>query len=70
MHALLDAGFGSYRDAEKLDAIAELRRGVEIGQRDRGDALDVDRSRIDLGAKSQTSQDGQFLRGVVALDVE
>ena len=70
MHALLDAGFGSYRDAEQLDAIAELGRRIEIGKRDRRDALDVDRGRIDLGAESEASQDGKLLRGIVAFDVE
>ena len=44
MHALLDAGFGAHRDAEKLDAVAELVGGVEIGERDRGDAFDIDRA--------------------------
>jgi len=43
---------------------------VEIGERDRGDAFDVDRCFIDLGAEREARQDGKLLRGVVALDVE
>ncbi len=45
MHALLDALVGRDRDAEQLDAIAELVGGFEIGRRDRRDALDIDRVR-------------------------
>ena len=70
MHALLDAGFGSHRHAQQLDAVAELGRGVEIGERDRGNALDVNRVGIDLGAEREARQDGKLLRGVVAFDVE
>ena len=70
MHALFDALVGLHRDAEKLDAIAELIGGLEIGGRDRGDAFDVDRGRVDADAEGQARQDRKLLRGVVALDVE
>ena len=70
MHALLDAGVGALRDAEQLDAIAELVGGVEIGERDRVDALDIDRLGIDFGAEGEAGEDRKLLRGVVAFDVE
>ena len=60
MHALLDAGFGPHRDAKQLDPVAEFGRGFEIGKRDRGDAFDVDRLRIDLGAESEAGQMASF----------
>ena len=59
-----------HRDAEQLDAIAELVGGLEIGGGDRGDALDIDRVRIDADAEGEARQDRKLLRGVVALDVE
>ena len=70
MHALLNSGFGLDRHAQKLDAIAKLGCGVEIGERDRRYALDVNRSGIDFGSERQARQDRKLLRGVVALDVE
>ena len=70
MHALLDAGLGLHRDAEQLDAIAEFVGGREIGRRDRGDALDIDRVRIDLGAECDRGEDRKLLRGVEAFDIE
>ena len=70
VYALLDACFRLHRDAQQLDAIAELGRGIEIGQRDRGNAFDIDRIGIDLGAESETCQDRELLRGVLAFDVE
>ena len=42
---LLDAGLGAARDAEQLDAVAELVRRLDVGGRDRRDALDIDRRR-------------------------
>ena len=70
MHALLDAVVGALGDAEQLDAIAELVGRLEIGRRDRRNALDIDRVRIDLGAEREAGQDRELVRGVVALDVE
>ena len=70
MHALLDALLGLHRDAEKLDAIAELVGGFEIGGRDRRNALDIDRIGIDLGAEGEAGEDRKLLGGVVTLDVE
>ena len=61
---------GAHRDAEQLDAIAELVGGLEIGRRDRRDAFDIDRVGIDLGAEGEAGQDRELLRGVVAADVE
>ena len=70
MHALLDALGGPHRDAEQLDAIAELFGGAQIFRRDRRDAFDIDRALRDLGAEGEAGQDGELLRGVVAVDVE
>ena len=70
MHALLDAAVGLHRHAQKLDAVAEFARGVEIGERDRRDAFDIDRAGIELGAEREARQDRKLLRGVVAFDVE
>ena len=70
MHALLDALFGAHRDAEQLDAVAELVRPFEVFRRDRRNALDIDRALIDLGAEGDAGEDRELLRGVVALDVE
>jgi hypothetical protein len=53
MHALFDAGAGLHRDAEQLYAIAEVVRGLEIGKRDRLDALDIDRIRIDFRTEGE-----------------
>ena len=65
MHALLDALAGIDRDAEQLDAVAELVGPAQIVRRDRRDALDIDRRRIDLGAEREARQDRELLRGVV-----
>ena len=70
MHALLDAGVGALRDAEELDAIAELVGGFEIGERDRLDALHMHRLGIDLGAEGEAGEDRDLVRGVEAADVE
>ena len=70
MHALLDAGFGFHRHAQKLHPVAKLVRGIEVGERDGGDAFDIDRSGIELGAEGEARQDRQLLRGVVAFDIE
>jgi hypothetical protein len=56
VHALLDALVGSHRDAKQLNAIAELFGRFEVGGGDRGDALDVDRRRIDADAEREARQ--------------
>ena len=70
MHALLDAFGGFHRNTQKFDAVAKLSRGVEVGRRDRGDAFAIDRARIYLGAEGQARENGEFLRGVMALNVK
>ena len=63
--------FGVFTATPKqLDAIAELIGGGEIGRRDRGNALHIDRALLDAGAEGERRQDRELLRGVVALDVE
>ena len=68
--ALLDARLGAAGDAEQLDAVAELVGRLDVGLRDRRDALDIDRVGIDLGAEGDRGQERELVRGVVALDVE
>ena len=70
MHALLNSGFGLDRHAQELDAITELGCGVEIGERNRRYALNVNRIGIDFRSERQARQDRKLLRGIVALDVE
>ena len=70
MNALLDSLWRFNRHAKKLDAIAELLSGGEIGRRNRGNALDIYRALIELGAERKASQDRELLRGVVTLDIE
>ena len=57
-------------DAEQLDAVAEFVGGGEIGERDRLDAFDRDRGRVDPRAEGERGEDGELVRGVEAADVE
>ena len=68
--ALLDAALAACRDAEQLDAVAELVRRLQVGGGDRLDALDMDRLGVDLGAEGKAGQDGELVGGVEAADVE
>ena len=70
VHALLDAALGHERDAEQLDAVAEVVGGLDVGLRDALDALDVDLVEGDAGAERQARQQRQLVRGVEAADVE
>ena len=58
------------RDAEELDPVAEFVGRLDVGRRDRRDALDIDRVRVDLGAEGNRRQQRQLVGGVVAVDVE
>ena len=70
MNALLDALVRALRDAEQFDAIAQLVGRAQIVQRDRADALDVDRLRVYAGSKRQRRENGELVGGVKAIDVE
>ena len=70
MHALFDAFRGPHRDAQQLDAKAELFGGTQVLRRNRGNAFDINRALRDLGAESEAGENGEFLRGVMAVDVE
>ncbi len=59
-----------HRDAQQLHAIAEFVRRRQIGGRNRGNAFDIDRALVDLGAERKARQDRELLRGVVTLDIE
>ncbi len=73
-HARVDALFepvlGQARDAEQLDAIAELLGEIDVEPRDVADALGVDAGEIDRPAERDARQDRQLVRGVDAVDVE
>ena len=58
------------REAEQLDAIAQLLGEADVDRGDVADALDMDAGEIDLGAEGDAGQDGELVRGVDAVDVE
>ena len=70
VHALLDAAFGHQRDAQQLDAVAEVVGGLDVRLRDALDALDVDLVEGDAGAEGEARQQGELVGGVEAADVE
>ena len=70
MHTLFDPCVCAYRDPEQLDPIPEFVGRLEIFRGERGNALDVDRGGIDLGAERKARRNRQLLRGVVAFDIE
>ena len=70
MHALLDAAVGPQRDAEQLDAVAELVGRLDVGRRDLLDALDIDGLEAHARAKGKAREQGKLMRGVEAADVE
>src|SRR4029077_4508197 len=70
MHTLFDALRGLHCDTQELHAIAEFVRRMQIGRCDRRNAFHIDRALIDLGTKCKARQDGEFLRGIMTLNVE
>src|SRR3546814_13989445 len=70
MHALLDGAVDALREAEQLDAVAELVGIGDVQRRHVADALDIDRSEIDLAAEGQRGENGKLVRGVDAVDVD
>jgi hypothetical protein len=70
MDALLEPVLCQPRDAEQLDAVAELFGEVDVEPRNVPDALRVDPVEIDRAAETDTSQDRQLVRGIDAVDVE
>ena len=70
MHAQLDAILGAARDAQQLDAIAELFGVLHVLARQLGDALGVGAVELHRDAEGDRRQDGELVRGVDALDVE
>ncbi len=70
MDALLDPGRRALGDAQELDAVAEIGRHRQIERRDLGDALDIDRVRVDRHPQGEAGEQRQLVGGVVALDVE
>ena len=70
VHPLLDLGLGPHRHTQKLDAIAEVGSGIEVGKRDRRNAFDIDRARVELSCRTPDLQGWKALRGVVPFDIE
>ena len=70
MNALLDPGIGLHGNREKLQLVAELISGFEIGGRDRRDAFDIDSIGVDLCAEGNRSEDRQLVGAVEAFDVK
>ena len=70
MHALFDTFRGPHRHPEQLDTIAEFFRRAQVFRRDGGNAFDINRALRDLGAEGEAGENGNFLCGVVAVDVE
>ena len=70
MDALLEPVLGRPREAQQLDAVAELVGERDVERRDVADALDMDAGEIDLGAEGDRGQQRELVRGVDAVDVE
>ena len=70
MHALLDAVVGALGHAQQLDAEAEFVGGEEIGERDGFDAFHRNGAGVDAAAEGERGENGQFVGGVEAADVE
>ena len=61
---------GLPRDAEQLDAVAELAGERDVERGDAADALDMHRVERDRPAERERGQDRQLVRGIDAVDVE
>ena len=70
MHAQLDAGRGAARQAEMLDAVPQLVGERDVLGRHLGDALHMHALELQRNAERDGGEDGQFMRGVDAVDVE
>ena len=70
MDALLDAEFGRPRDAQQLDAVAELLGEGDIHRRDIADAIHLHPGEIDLAAEGDAREDGELVGGVDPVDIE
>ncbi len=70
MHALKQLPLAGFGQADKLDAKAQSRRLVDIGEFHGADALGGDGRKIDAGAKGQGGQDRQFMGGIDAIDIK
>ena len=70
VHAQLHALLRAPRDAEVLDAVAELARVGHVLGRQAADALGVDALELQRDAEGDGGEDGELVGGVDALDVE
>ncbi len=70
MNALLHALRGALGHAQQLDAEAEFLGHHQIQRGDTGNALDIHRIAIHLGAKGQRGQQRELVGRIIALDIE
>ena len=70
MDALFEPLLGQPRDAEQLDAVAELLGKIDVEPRDVADPLGVDPGEVDRAAEPDARQDRQLVRRIDAVDVE
>ena len=70
MNALLQTLLGQPRDAEQLDAVAELLGEVDVEPGDVPDPFRINPVEIDRAAETDTRQDRQLVRGIDTVDVE
>src|SRR5205823_2177115 len=70
VNALLEAVLGQPRDAQQLDAVAQLFGKVDVEPRNVPDPFRVDPVEIDRAAETHARQDRQLVRGIYAVDVE
>ena len=70
MDALLEPVLGQPRDAEQLDAVAELLGEVDVEPGHRAGCPRHVCRRGRPGAESQAGQDRELVRGIDAVDVE
>ncbi len=70
MHAQLDARLGAARQAEQLDAVAELLRVADIDRLQLGDALHIGALELHRHAEGDGAHQRELVGGIEALDVE
>ncbi len=70
MDALLDAEFRRSRDAQQLDAVAELAGEGDVQRRDVAGCIHLHPGEIDLAAEGDAREDGKLVGRVNPVDIE
>ena len=70
MDALRQPRFAVFGDAEQFHPVAQVLGVGDVHRVHAANALDVDRIEVDPGAEGEAGEDGEFVRGVDAVDVE